>query len=172
MQMQDTTQQRWFVARTGSGREVRVRDRLASLGVECFIPTGTRKNYRGKQTEHALIPNLVFIRTTKQEACDLKTAYGLPVNYIFDYAAHTMMTVCDGQMDNFRKVLEASITEGGLIDQEVRLGERVRVTEGPLTGVEGYVVELQGKFYIVVELCMNIYAKARIPRAWLEKTNK
>jgi len=170
-QTQDTTQQRWYVARTGYGRELRVRDRLATLGVECFIPTGTRRNYRGRQTEHALIPNIVFIRATKQEACELKTACGLPVNYLFDYATHTMMTVRDRQLEDFRKVLAASIEEGGLMEEPVSLGDRVRVTRGPLRGVEGYVVELQGKFYLVVELCMQIYARARIPRAWLEKVN-
>jgi len=160
---------RWFVARTGYGREIRVRDRLNLLGVESFIPTGTRKNYRGRQTEHALIPNLIFIRTTKQEACDLKVYGGLPVNYIFDYARHTMMTIPERQMEDFRKVLEASLEDGGLVDEPVSLGERVRVTVGPLAGVEGHVVELQGRYYIVVELCMNICAKARVPRAWLEK---
>lgn len=166
--VQHTTETRWFVARTGYGRELRVRDRLAALGVEYFIPTGTRRNYRGKETEHALIPNFVFIRATKKQACDLKVACGLPVNYIFDYATHTMMTVRDSQLEDFRKVLAASIEEGGLVDTEVRLGDRVRVTEGPLAGIEGYVVEIQGKFYLVVELCLNIFAKARIPRAWLE----
>ncbi len=164
-----TTDQRWFVARTGYGREIRVRDRLASLGIECFIPTRTRKNYRGKDVEHPLIPNLVFLRASQKQACDMKVYGGLPVNYIFDYARHCMMTVPDRQMEDFRKVLEASIAEGGLVDVDVALGDKVRVTHGPLKGVEGYVIELQGKFYIVVELCLNICAKARIPRAWLEK---
>ena len=80
--------QYWFAARTSYGQEVGVRDRLVSKGVEHFIPTERRRNYRGQMREHAVINNLVFIRATKQEACQLRTAYGLPVNYLFDYASH------------------------------------------------------------------------------------
>jgi len=159
----------WYAARTTYGREVGVRDRLASKGVEHFIPTERRRNYRGQMREHAIINNLVFIRATKQEACQLRTVYGLPLNYLFDYASHSMMTVPDKQMDDFRRVLEAGIEEGGLVDQPLALGERVRVVKGALKGVEGCVLELQGKLYVVVALCACVFARARVPRAYLER---
>ena len=161
--------QYWFAARTSYGQEVGVRDRLVSKGVEHFIPTERRRNYRGQMREHAVINNLVFIRATKQEACQLRTAYGLPVNYLFDYASHAMLTVPDKQMEDFRRVFEASISEGGLVDQPLALGELVRVTRGALKGVEGHVIELQGKLYVVVALCGCVFARARVPRAYLEK---
>ena len=49
------------------------------------------------------------------------------------------------------------------------MGERVRVTRGVLRGVEGYVLELQGRTYVVVGLMGCVFARARVPRAWLEK---
>ena len=159
----------WYAARTCYGQEINVRDRLAAAGVEYFIPTETRRNSRGKNKEHPIIHCLIFIRTTKQEACDLKSLDFLPVKYLFDYVRHTMLTVPDKQMDDFRRVLEASVTEGGLVDQPLALGDRIRVTRGPLRGVEGHVLELSGKLYVVVGICGMAYAKARIPRAWLER---
>ncbi len=163
------THQSWFAARTRYGQELGIRDRLERLGVEHFIPSEKRRNYRGKWKEHPLINNLVFIHTDKKTACELKTFEGLPVNYLFDYVEHTMLTVPDKQMEDFKKVLEASLEEGGLVDQPVQIGEKVRITDGPLRGVEGNVLELQGRLYVIVGLCGMVYAKARVPRAWLEK---
>lgn len=160
----------WFAARTRFGQEIGVRDRLLAIGVEHYIPTEQKRNYRGKMQEHPVINNLVFIHASRQTACELKTVRSLPVNYIFDYARHTMLTVPDKQMEDFRRVLEASITEGGLMDQPIALGERVRVTRGPLKDVEGRVLELQGKYYVVVGLFGVVFAKAKIPRAWLART--
>ena len=159
----------WYVARTRSGQELGVRDRLRSSGVEHYIPTERRRNYRGKEKEHPVISCMVFIRATREEACALRTEEFLPVNYVFDYVTHTMLTVPDKQMEDFRRVLEASLSEGGLVDRPLELGDRVRVTRGALKGVEGNVLELQGRLYVVVGLCGMVYARAKIPRAWLEK---
>jgi hypothetical protein len=77
--------------------------------------------------------------------------------------------VPDKQMDDFRRVMDCSIEEGGLVDQPLSLGERVRVTKGALRGVEGHVLELLGRTYVVVGLLGCIWAKAKVPRAYLEK---
>jgi len=66
-------------------------------------------------------------------------------------------------------VFEYAIDQGGLVDQPLELGDRVRVTEGALRGVEGYVLELLGKTYVVVGLLGALWARAQVPRAWLEK---
>ena len=79
------------------------------------------------------------------------------------------MFVADKCMDDFRRVLEASIEEGGLVDKPLSVGEKVRVTEGVLKGVEGYLLEIQGRFYVVVGLLNCLFTRARVPRAWLEK---
>ena len=164
------TAAKWYVARTRHGREIGVRDRLDSLGVECFIPTRQRKASSGRRTvEVPAINCLVFLRATRQDALDLIHYRGVPADYLFDCATHQMMTVPEKQMDDFRRVFEASISEGGLVDQPLAVGEQVRVVRGPLKGVEGRVLELQGKIYVVVGLMNCIFARARVPRAWLVK---
>lgn len=160
---------RWYVARTRSGQELNVKDRLDSLGVENFIPTEVRKNYRGKPKKHPVISCLVFVHAQKEHACDLKTKNSLPVNYIKDCASGTMMFVPDRQMEDFRRVLEHSTSEGGLVDQNVCPGDAVRVSDGPLKGVEGQIIEVLGEYYVVVSLSGLVYASAKVPRAWLER---
>jgi len=88
---------------------------------------------------------------------------------MFDCATHKMMVVPDKQMEDFMRVLDFSLEEGGLMDAPLTVGEKVRVTRGVLRGVEGYVLEIQGKTYVVVGLLNCVFARARVPRAWLEK---
>ena len=159
----------WFAGRTRFGQEVGIKSRLEKLGVECFIPTARRTNARGHKVERAVVNNLVFLRTTKAEACSLANDGIIPVRYMIDCATRTLLVVPDKQMEDFRRVLNLSTEDGGLIDQPLALGDKVRVTKGVLKGVEGFVLELHGRTYVVVSLCDSLFARARVPRAWLEK---
>lgn len=159
----------WYVARTRHGAEIGVRNRLSALGVEHFVPTRKRKASRGRTAEEPLLTCLVFLKATRSQALDLIHFQGVKADYMFDCATHQMMVVPEKQMEDFIRVFQVSLEEGGLMDKPLSVGEKVRVTHGVLKGVEGYVLELQGKIYVVVSLLNSIFARARVPRAWLEK---
>ena len=156
----------WYAARTRYGQELKVRDRLVREGVEHFIPTVPAE---GPRKEKAAINNLVFLKATKAEALDLANTGVIPVKYIIDCATRTLLVVPEKQMEDFRRVLDLSLDEGGLMDQPLALGDRVKVVKGPLKGVEGHVIEFQGRYYVVVSLLDSLFAKARVPKSWLEK---
>ena len=105
------------------------------------------------------------------QACALTNEMSLPVRYLIDPATHSLLVVPDKQLDDFRRVLDLSAEEGGLLDQPLSLGDFVRVIKGTLRGVEGRVLEFHGEFYVVVEL-LGWYARASVPRAWLEKIER
>ena len=96
----------------------------------------------------------------------------IPVKYIVDCATRTLLVVPDKQMEDFRRVLDLSTEEGGLVDAHLSLGDKVRVTKGPLKGVEGLVYQFQGRYYVVVSLLNSLFAKARVPRSWIERIDK
>ena len=160
----------WFVAKTHHGAELGVRNRLTQLGVENFVPTRERRSTRGNRVvEEPLLTSFVFLRATKLEALNLVHSCGVKAVLVNDCATNQLMFVADKCMEDFRRVLDASIEEGGLMDKPLSVGERVRVTKGALKGVEGYVLEVQGRIYVVVGLLNCLFARARVPRAWLEK---
>lgn len=163
----------WFAARTRCGAELGVRDRLDRLGTEHFLPVEQQRHTRSRTTyEHPLIPGLIFLRATKKQACALTNELSLPVRYLIDPATHTLLVVPDKQLDDFRRVLDLSAENGGLMDQPLSLGDFVRVVKGALRGVEGRVLELHGEIYVVVELLGCLFARASVPRAWLEKIER
>ena len=154
----------WYAARTRFGQELGIKSRLDAMGIDNFIPTCRRKDCRGRVKERALINNLVFIRTTKKQACDLKVYYMLPVNYLIDYARHSMLVVPDKQMDDFQRVVNCSPSDSIVEAGPFMPGQKVKVTEGPLTGVEGVVQEILGSSYLTVGLCDCVCAKIKVPR--------
>ena len=157
----------WYAARTRYGQELKVRDQLDRYGVEHFVPVTA-----GGKRRRSAVPCMVFLKATKADALELANSGRVPLRYMIDCATHTLLVVPDKQMDDFRRVLDCSIEEGGLVDQPLSLGERVRVTKGALRGVEGHVLELLGRTYVVVGLLGCIWAKARVPRAFLEKVGR
>lgn len=160
----------WFVAKTRHGAELGVRDYLTQLGVDSFVPTRTRRASRGKRmVEEPLLTSFVFLHARKLEVLDLFRNFGVKASLVNDCATHQFMFVSDKCMEDFRRVLEASIEEGGLVDKPLAVGEKVRVIQGVLKGVEGNVLELQGRIYVVVGLLNCLFARARVPRAWLER---
>ena len=156
----------WYAARTRFGQELKIRDRLVREGVEHFIPTVSAD---GPRKEKAAINNLVFLKATKAEALELANTGVIPVKYIIDCATRTLLVVPDKQMEDFRRVLDQSLEEGGMMDKPLSLGDRVKVVKGPLKGVEGHVIEFNGRYYVVVSLLDSLFAKARVPRSWIER---
>ncbi len=159
----------WFVARTRHGSELSMRDRLSALGAEHFIPTIRTKGRRGNIVEKPVINCLLFINATQEEALALVHERGLKADYLFDCATRHLMIVPDKEMEDFRRVLDLSTVEGGLIDRPLEAGSMVRVVKGPLQGVRGRILSVQGRNYVVVSLLDMLFARASVPRAWLEE---
>lgn len=83
------TQKYWFAARTRDKQEFAIRNSLEKLKVEenldidCYLPTRsviTQLKYRRKRSEVPVIRNLIFVRATKQTACDLSNVYGVQLS--------------------------------------------------------------------------------------------
>ena len=160
----------WFAARTRKGQELAVRDRLCELGVEHFIPTRrVMRERRGKrkEVEAPLIPNLVFLRTVKSHACTLANA-GLPIFYIIDRNTHTLLEVPQKQMEDFMLIMDLSPESLCLTEIPLRLGGKVSVIKGELAGVEGELLSLPTRTYVVVQVGNGLLsAKVRIPKSYL-----
>ena len=154
----------WYAARTRFGQELKIRDRLVREGVEHFIPTVSAD---GPRKEKAVISNLVFLKATKAEALELANTGVIPVKYVIDCATRTLLVVPDKQMEDFMRVLDLSTD--GLVTEPLALGDRVRVTKGPIAGVEGNILEFRGRIYVVVGLLNSLFAKTQVPKTWLEK---
>lgn len=158
----------WFAARTRRGQELALRRRLTAMNVECFIPSRiTTRDRAGRKSrvEVPLIPNLIFLRATKKHACSLANSGSFPLFYIIDHCTRTLLVVPDKQMDDFIRVVTQKPDSICPEFQELPVGASVRITSGTLEGVEGKVILLPNRTYVVVSVGQLLAAKVQVPRA-------
>ncbi|WP_300702692.1 UpxY family transcription antiterminator, partial [Bacteroides sp.] len=105
----------WYAARTRDKQEFTIRKSLEklkteeNLDIECYLPTRTvvtQLKYRRKRSEVPVIRNLIFVRATKQTACDISNKYSVPLFYMKDLFSRGMLVVPNKQMEDFMFVMD------------------------------------------------------------------
>ena len=157
----------WFPMRVTYHREMKVKVELDRLGIENFVPMRYKvvESQNGGDTElrRVLVPaisNLIFVRSTQERMSELKRRNEVlePLRYMMDYTAsqeHAIMTVADGEMENFMRV--ASRTDDSVIflDNETVVGKEgkcVEIMGGAFEGVTGVIRRVKRCKRVVVEI--------------------
>jgi len=146
----------WYAVYTRSRHEKSVAEQCRHRGVAVFLPLYSVQ-HRWKQ-RHAelllpLFPSYLFVQMT---LCDRVRVLGVPgVASIVSFNG-VPAAVPESQINLLQRV-----TTLGRVEPHVYLqsGRRVRVTAGPLVGLEGIVVALKGKVQVVVSfdwMCRSI----------------
>ena len=176
--MAKEVEQQWFVARTRAKQEKAIQERIESLGIQTYLPIRTeiRKwSDRKRKVDTVLVPNTIFIHASKKEATGLHNEQGLAINYLRDVTCEkpgAMLVVPDYQMESFMKFLE--ITQGQYDVEDAliyRKGDHVIVTSGPLKGLIGELVRVDGKNKVVVRLGDLIACSVTLTTDEIEKVN-
>lgn len=155
----------WYPMRVTYGREVKVKQALDDLGIESFLPMHYELVDPGDgNKKRMLVPaihNLIFIHDSREDITLLKTTRRefQPLRYITKHYAedsvHSILTVPDGQMQNFMRV--ASVQDDSVMfldagDYLNKVGRRVEITEGYFAGVQGVVKRIKKNKHVVVQL--------------------
>ena len=157
----------WFPMRVTYQREMKVKAELDRLGIENFVPLRYKvvesQNDGDTELRRVLVPaisNLIFVRSTQERVSELKRTNEVlePLRYMMDYTAsqeHAIMTVADGEMENFMRV--ASRTDDSVIflDNETVVGKEgkcVEIMGGVFEGVKGVIRRVKRCKRFVVEI--------------------
>ena len=154
----------WFPMRVTYSRELKVKAELDRLGIESFIPM----TYKVVDADtdnpcRKLVPairNLIFVRSTQERISHLKSSNEVlePLRYMIDNTAqqpHTIMTVPDGQMENFMRVASKTDDSVMFLDDESVIGKegkRVEIIGGAFVGVAGVIRRVKRCKRVVVEI--------------------
>ena len=140
----------WFVIITRWRQWKKIAERLAALNVGFFIP----RTYN----------TLVFLHTDKTRALNLVNSGEIKGRFLVDHGTRTLLEVPDKQMDAFIRVLTEFPDVPVGTDFPITKGTRVRVTRGPLKGIEGEVEETPNGAQLIVGIQSLICAKITIGR--------
>jgi transcriptional antiterminator NusG len=132
----------WFVIWTASHCERLVHDQLRAGGLDAFLPTvKTWSRQRGVRRTVAvpMFPGYVFVRRgmDKQSYVDVVKMRG--VVRLLGEAWDRLSPVPDDEIDTIRRIVDTDVPVFPY--PYLREGQQVRITDGPLAGVEGVLVQ-------------------------------
>ena len=146
----------WYAVWTRSHCERLVTDHLSAKGFTAFLPEVPIRRARRSRSQFVsapMFPGYLFVNDvmTKTHYVELLKVRGI-VRVLED--GWTRLTpVPDVEVDAIRRIAEAGVPV--FPHPHLRSGERVRVIEGPLGGVEGVFVQdsqQRGRLVVTVDL--------------------
>lgn len=165
------TEKRWLAAYVKMHHEKRVRDRLTAMGIENFLPVQEEVRQwsdRKKKVERVLIPMMIFVNVDTEEQRSIITDPSI-LRYLTLRGEHTPTEIPAEQMERFRFMLDHSDSAVSFSTDDLQPGEKVRVIKGPLAGLEGELITVEGKSKIAIRIHQLGCAEVEMSVSMVEK---
>src|SRR6266404_1817691 len=142
----------WYAVRVRSNFEKKTATLLQQKGLEEFAPTYKSRRYwsdRVKVIERPLFPGYVFCRFDARNPLPVLQTAG--VVHVVSFGGDPV-AVDDAEIESVRAMVDSALP---LFPHAfLRLGERVRVKRGPLSGVEGILERFEKGCRTVVSVSL------------------
>jgi transcription antitermination factor NusG len=142
---------RWRVLWTQSNCEQRVRDQLAAQGFDVFLPIAEAWSRRGGLRRLSRLPvfrGYLFLRHAMDKAAYLRVHNARGLVRILGERWDRLDAVPDSEIEAIQRLVEARLPM--LPHPYMQQGQRIRITRGPLTDLEGFVVRTNPKKGLLV----------------------
>ncbi len=143
-------QPEWYAAYTNARHEKRVTEYLSGRLVECYLPSYRsvrRWQDRRKEIELPLFPGYVFVKIAYRSRMQVLTAPGVVQIVSFDGKPAAIQ---ESEIEALRQGL--SRTSRFEPHPYLKVGRRVRVRSGPLSGMEGILLRRKDGFRLVLSI--------------------
>lgn len=162
----------WYVAYVRSCGERKAAETLAAIGIETYLPIQKELRQwsdRKKLVERLVLPHMIFVRCTVHQR--VKTLEQCPylTRYMSNKGPYNPVVVPDLQLEVFRNMVERGGRQVNVANEMLAPGDRVRITSGPLEGLECELVKVAGNRCIAVRLTGLGVATMDLERESVEK---
>jgi transcription antitermination factor NusG len=144
---------KWFAVRTRFKSEKVALKQLQRMGVETYLPIRQMTRRYGRKirkVELPLINSFVFVRIKKNEYASV-----LETEYVAGFLkfGNNLLSIPEVEIEMIRRLLGEDIEIEVVVKEEsYAKGDWVEVTKGPLLGMKGCLLNIQGKDKLLVEL--------------------
>jgi transcriptional antiterminator RfaH len=151
--MESTTnnKSKWYAVYTRSRAEKKVLKNLQEIGIEAYLPlikTLRQWSDRKKMVEVPLFPSNIFVKIRDNDYRKVLETEGAVAFITFE---RKKVAIPDKQIIAMRTMVETGMDVEATTDH-LRKGDVVRVGSGPLRGVKGEVIEINGKQRFVLRI--------------------
>ena len=168
----DAMEKHWHCLYVRSRAEKKVLEQLEELGIEAYLPLITEVRQwsdRRKRVEEPLFKSYVFVRNDAKQHTTILGVYGVVKFVSFEYQA---VVVPDNQIVAIKKFVN-DYERGEEFkldnDEELKVGQKVRIINGPMQGLVGTLQTIHNKRHLVVYIdVVGQHIPVHIPRAKVE----
>lgn len=163
-------ERKWYVAYVRLFHERKTAEKLAAMCIESFVPVREeihQWSQRKKKVMRVLIPQMIFIHATPKERLEALTLASIS-HYMVLRGEHTPAVIPDRQMQQFMFMVDYSEESIEMYNSPLQPGQSIKVIKGPLAGMEGELMEIEGKSKVIVRLDLLGCAGVDMPIGFVE----
>lgn len=137
----------WYVAYTYGRHEKAMAEQCGQRGIRAFLPLyAARRRWNKRRVEVLLplFPSYVFVRIALAQRLRVLAIPGVASLVSFKGIP---AVIPDSQIDPLMKAVSLGRAEPHVY---LQAGKRVRVTTGPLVGLEGMVLDIRNNVHVIV----------------------
>jgi transcription antitermination factor NusG len=149
--MIETPAARWYAIWTRSHFEQLVHDQLAAKGFRVFLPsmrTWSRRAGLRRLIPVPMFPGYLFVHQAIDKACYVEILKSRGIVRVLGASWDQLVPVADTEIEALQRILDRNLEV--IPHAYLREGQRVRITAGPLAGVEGILVRTRPKHGLLV----------------------
>jgi transcription antitermination factor NusG len=158
MHLADKRAANWYALYTCPRHEKRVAEQIEQRRISCFLPlyrSVRRWKDRRKELELALFPGYVFVQIALQDKLDVLRVPGVIRLVTFNGQPAPLSEV---ELESLRRGLAGRVRMSP--HPYLRVGRRVRLTSGPMAGLEGILCRRKEGLRLIVSIEMLMRAVA------------
>jgi len=151
--MESAATDAWYAIWTRSHCERLVAQQLTAKGFRSFLPEIEIRSARRAAGQVPMFPGYLFVQAAMDKRHYIEMLQVRGVVRILEDGWTRLTPVPDAEIDAVQQVVDAKVPV--FPHPQVREGDRVRVTEGPLAGLEGVFVQdrtSKGRFVVSIAL--------------------
>lgn len=147
----DTSNHNWYALYTRSRAEKKAFEQLKSVGIESYLPlTKVLRQWsdRKKWVEVPMINSYIFVHLHPDRMRDVYQFLSI-VAFVHDHGKPAIIP--SNQIDAMRRTIDSKLSFS--VEQNtLQKGKLIKITSGPLTGVEGEVIEAKGMKKLILQI--------------------
>jgi transcription antitermination factor NusG len=142
----------WYAVYIKSRAEKKANEELQFKNIESFLPLHRKLRQwsdRKKWVELPLIPGYLFVRIKSMEHDRV-----LQSNYVVSFVRFEAKAaiIPDKQIDYLKLMLKQNVAEVEITSENFEPGQLIEVIAGPMIGLQGRLVSINGKNKLAIEL--------------------
>ena len=162
----------WYAMYVKMHHEKKTAEKLSNMGIRNYLPlqeTVRQWSDRKKKIQVVIIPMIIFVRSNEKDRIEILKSVPSINGTMIDKATHKPAIIRDEEMERFMFMLDYSEDTVRFTGEPLKPGEKVEVIKGPLSGLKGELIDIDGKSQVSVRLNMLGCAMVEMPIGYLKK---